>query len=49
MDLFEAKNGNIEMARAKRHYNPGQVWHITHRGRKRKFLLKPEMLCTVHN
>jgi REP element-mobilizing transposase RayT len=28
------------MARAVRHYIPGYVWHITHRGHKREFLLK---------
>jgi putative transposase len=28
------------MARANRHYIPGQVWHITHRCHKREFLLK---------
>ena len=28
------------MARAKRHYVPGHVWHITHRCHKRGFLLK---------
>ncbi len=28
------------MARAKRHYLPGQVWHITHRCHNREFLLK---------
>jgi putative transposase len=28
------------MARAKRHYIPGYVWHITHRCHKREFLLK---------
>jgi putative transposase len=28
------------MARAKRHYLPGQVWHLTHRCHKREFLLK---------
>jgi len=28
------------LARAKRHYIPGQVWHITHRCHKREFLLK---------
>jgi len=28
------------MARAKRHYIPGQVWLITHRCHKREFLLK---------
>ena len=28
------------MARAKRHYTPGHVWHITHRCHKREFLLK---------
>ncbi len=27
------------MARAKRHYIPGQIWHITHRRHKRDFLL----------
>jgi putative transposase len=31
------------MARAKRHYLPGQVWHITHRCHKREFLLKLKM------
>ena len=28
------------MARAKRHYIPGYVWHLTHRCHKREFLLK---------
>ena len=28
------------MARSKRHYIPGQIWHITHRCHKREFLLK---------
>ena len=28
------------MARAKRHYISGQVWHITHRCHKRDFLLR---------
>jgi len=28
------------MARAKRHYLPGYIWHITHRCHKREFLLK---------
>ena len=28
------------MARAKRHYISGYLWHITHRCHKRKFLLK---------
>ena len=41
---FGAKNANIEfqpiMARAKRHYIPGQIWHLTHRCHKREFLLK---------
>ena len=31
---------NYVMARAKRHYIPGQIWHITHRCHKREFLLK---------
>lgn len=28
------------MARAKRHYLPRYIWHITHRCHKREFLLK---------
>ena len=28
------------MARAKRHYLPGQIWHLTHRCHKKEFLLK---------
>jgi putative transposase len=28
------------MASAKRHYIPGQIWHLTHRCHKREFLLK---------
>ena len=28
------------MARAKRHFIPDQIWHITHRCHKREFLLK---------
>lgn len=28
------------MARAKRHYLPGQIWHLAHRCHKREFLLK---------
>ena len=28
------------MARAKRHYIPGHIWHITHRCHKREFLLR---------
>jgi putative transposase len=28
------------MARAKRHFIPGQIWHITHRCHKGEFLLK---------
>jgi putative transposase len=28
------------MARASRHYIPGNVWHITHRCHKKEFLLK---------
>lgn len=28
------------MARAKRHYLPGHIWHITHRCHKREFLLR---------
>ena len=28
------------MARAKRHFIPGYIWHITHRCHKREFLLK---------
>lgn len=28
------------MARAHRHFVPGQIWHVTHRCHKREFLLK---------
>ena len=28
------------MARAKRHYLPEQIWHLTHRCHKQEFLLK---------
>ena len=28
------------MARAKRHYLPGHIWHISHRCHKREFLLR---------
>jgi len=28
------------MAREKRHYIPGQIWHLTHRYHKREFWLK---------
>jgi len=28
------------MARAKRHFSPGYIWHITHRCHKQEFLLK---------
>jgi putative transposase len=35
-----AKKNILAMARAKRHYIPGQIWHITHRCHKREFLLK---------
>ena len=28
------------MARAQRHFLPGNVWHITHRYHKKEFLLK---------
>jgi putative transposase len=37
---FWAQFGIIAMARAKRPYIPGQIWHITHRCHKREFLLK---------
>ena len=30
----------IQKWRAKRHYIPGHVWHLTHRCHKREFLLK---------
>lgn len=33
------------MARAKRHYVPEQIWHITHRCHKREFLLKFSRDC----
>ena len=40
--LLKLKKHIIEkaMARAKRHYIPGYIWHITHRCHKREFLLK---------
>mgnify|MGYP000863236323 CR=1 FL=1 len=34
------KKKRVHMARAKRHYLPGHVWHITHRCHKKEFLLK---------
>ena len=41
---FRVKMANIAirwiMARAKRHYIPGQIWHLTHRRHKQEFLLK---------
>ena len=32
------EKANNRMARAKRHYLPGHVWHITHRCHKKEFL-----------
>ena len=45
MALFSAKNTLLrkergQMARSKRHFLPGHVWHITHRCHKKEFLLK---------
>ncbi len=40
IELFGTKNSDIAMARAKRHYIPGQIWHITHRCHNGEFLLK---------
>jgi hypothetical protein len=44
IDRFSSKTALLrnwrKMARAKRHYIPGYVWHITHRCHKREFLLK---------
>ena len=45
MALFRVKNTLLreqhgQMARAKRHFLPGHVWHITHRCHKKEFLLK---------
>ncbi|BBO66623.1 hypothetical protein DSCA_05530 [Desulfosarcina alkanivorans] len=40
MHFLGAKKNILAMARAKRHYIPGQIWHITHRCHKREFLLK---------
>lgn len=46
MLLFKVKKSIIEqileneVARAKRHYIPGYVWHITHRCHEREFLFK---------
>ena len=31
------------MAREKRHFIPGYIWHVTHRRHKREFLLKFSM------
>ena len=43
MAFFHIENvriGRRGLARAHRHYIPGQIWHITHRCHKREFLLK---------
>ena len=43
IDFFRGKKSLFEiehMARAKRHFIPGYIWHITHRCHKREFLLK---------
>ena len=45
MAIFRAKSTLLkeehgQMARAKRHFLPGHVWHITHRCHKKEFLLK---------
>jgi len=45
MAIFRVKNillreNHGQMARAKRHFLPGHVWHITHRCHKKEFLLK---------
>jgi hypothetical protein len=45
MAIFRAKNTLLreehgQMARAKRHFLPGHVWHVTHRCHKKEFLLK---------
>jgi len=45
MAIFGVKNTRLreqygQMARAKRHYLPGHVWHLTHRCHKKEFLLK---------
>jgi REP element-mobilizing transposase RayT len=32
------------LARAKRHFIPDQIWHITHRCHKREFLFRYERL-----
>jgi len=45
MVIFRAKSTLLrkehgQMARAKRHFLPGHVWHITHRCHKKEFLLK---------
>ena len=41
---FHSQKGDYSrkppMARAKRHYFPGQIWPLTHRCHKREFLLK---------
>ncbi len=35
------------MARAKRHYIPEQIWHLTHRCHKQEFLLKLIHPCRI--
>jgi len=45
MAFFGVKNKLLreqhgQMARAKRHYLTGHVWHITHRCHKKEFLLR---------
>jgi hypothetical protein len=45
MAIFRAKSTLLrgehwQMARAKLHFLPGHVWHITHRSHKKEFLLK---------
>jgi hypothetical protein len=37
IELIGAKNSDIAMARAKRHYIPGQIWHTPVKQNKKRF------------
>ena len=37
IELFGAKNSDIAMARAKRHYIPGQIWHTPVKQGEKRF------------
>jgi len=50
MRLCKSDPDQVTMARAKRHYIPGHIWHITHRCHKREFLLgfARDRQCWLH-